>query len=152
MQFVLLLKCFKVLTLGSAAHFGMLDMPTLETGWRKIPFIVLHLQVFQSFEPLLLLSLEVIVVAVIRHSINRFTLSLPALCFRERRFFTPREGQVGGDAVPDPVAHHVVVAAVCADQLRPVKGGDEVINDNRAFQFPSKYENDVYLSHSFFFY
>ena len=103
--------------------FGMLvDMSTLETWW----MFPLHLRVFQSFEPLPL-SLEVVVVAVTRDSINRFTLFLPGFPFHLRGLFTPREGQVGGDAVPDPVAHHVVIAAVCADQLRSVKGGDEEI-------------------------
>lgn len=71
-------------------------------------------------------SLEVIIIvnvckAAVRKRINRFALLLPAVRSHLCRALIPREGQVGSDAVPDSIAHHVVTAALCADQLSPVK-------------------------------
>lgn len=85
----------------------------------------------------LLLSLEILFIvnvskAIFRERINRFTLFLPAFCSRLLIVLIPRKGQVGGDTVSDSVAHHVVTVAVCADQLSPVKRGDEQMHDNIA--------------------
>lgn len=74
-------------------------------------------------------SLQVIFIvnackAILREGVDRFALLLPVDCFGLCRLLTPWEGQVRSDAVPDPIAHHVVTAAVCADQLSPVRGRD----------------------------
>lgn len=58
--------------------------------------------------------------AVFRDPINRFALFLPAVCPRLFGVLVAGERQVSGDAVPDAVAQHAVVAGVCGDQLRPV--------------------------------
>ncbi len=105
-----------------------------------------------------LLSLEVIIVSVcevaFRERIHRFTLFLPALCSHLCRVLIPREGQVSSDAVPDSVAHHAVTAALRADQLSPVKGGDENENTSGRRNFLPRLwkndENDTYrLLHNF---
>lgn len=97
----------------------------MEKDQRRMPSTAFHVKVFQSFQKTPLLSLEVVIVvnvceAVFRKCIKRFTLALPAFCFHLCRVLTPGKGQVGCDAVPDAVAHHVLAAAFCADQLPPV--------------------------------
>ena len=88
----------------------------------------LHMRVFQSFKSLWHLLEVTIIVSVceaaVRQRINRFALFLPAECSHLCRLLIPREGQVSSDAISDSVAHHVVAAALCADQLAPVKKED----------------------------
>lgn len=112
----------------------------VEKDQRRMPSIDFHVKVFQSFQ-IPLFSLEVTVVnvweSVFRDIINRFTLVLSAFCSILCRVLIPRgrQRQVGGDAVPDSVADHVVGAAVCADKLPPVQGGDEQMNKSISFSF-----------------
>lgn len=56
---------------------------------------------------------------VFRERINRFALPFPVLRACPGMVLVLRQGQVGGDAVSDAVAHNAVTAAVGADQLVP---------------------------------
>lgn len=65
------------------------------------------------------------IIVIVRESVHGPTLLFPALGPRVCGPRALREGQVGGDAVPDAVAQHAVVAAVSADQLSSAKGGEK---------------------------
>lgn len=145
MQFALLLKYFKVHTLERITHF---DVWVCSTQISVQPTANVRnvldfrercpppegITVFWIPRP----SLQVIIIvsvreATVRDRVNWFALFLPALCPHPCWLLILRKGQVGRDAVPDSIAQHVVTAALCADQLPPVKWGDGKINENRAF-------------------
>lgn len=63
------------------------------------------------------------VIVSVREHVHGPALLFPALGPPVCGLRALREGQVGGDAVPDAVAQHAVVAAVSADQLSSAKDG-----------------------------
>lgn len=61
------------------------------------------------------------VIVIVRERVHGPALLFPALGPRVCGRRALREGKVGGDAVPDAVAQHAVVAGVSADQLSSEK-------------------------------
>lgn len=133
--FKLLLKYFIVLTLEFITHFNVWACFS-GSHCRHSDFCPPPAGIPVFWMPLPSLEVFIIVCvceAALREHIKRFTLLLPALCSHLCGLLIPRKGQVCSDAVPDSIAHHVVITALCADQLSPVQRGDGTLTTEHQY-------------------
>lgn len=70
-------------------------------------------------------SLVIASESALRESVQGLALLPPVLGPCARGLRAVRKGQVGGDAVPDAIAQHAVVAVVVAGQLSSAEAGQK---------------------------
>lgn len=107
---------FRLLRRSCSRYHGV------SAGFLSIIFYFLQTDPVLSLEVFFIL--EICIVAF-RNGIHRFRFLLSAFCSLLLRVFLARKGQIGSDAVPHTVAHHVVTLAICAHQLVPVYPRDK---------------------------